>query len=595
MESFLRNKFTHIIVGGGTAGLAVAARLSDNPDLTVGVLEAGSTAFKDPRINVPGRFGESLGSEYDWKFETTPQAGLNGRKLPFPRGKVLGGTSALNFMTWNRGCREDYDAWEELGNEGWGWEGMLPFFKKSETFHSPDAEHQARHQSHFDAEYHGTEGPLQTVYSVEYGASHQHWHATLHKLGVQTNHSHFSGSNVGVWTSLTGVTPKLRERSYSATAYYKPNCERPNLVLLTEALVREVVLEKEPDGWIARGVRFMHEGKEHVVRAEGEVVLCAGTVQSPQLLELSGIGNPDILKAAGIEVKVANPNVGENLQEHMMTAMVFEIEPSMFTPEDLRADPVLAAAADKTYADSQSGPRTAIPSSVAYLPFSHFIPPSELPTLRSSLLSQSPPNSMGVRDRILADRLSSQSDLGQIEFNFDVSNYSPYFRSLPGKKYATMLQMLQYPFSTGSIHIPPRKPTEKMMVASQKFANRICSTKPLANIIVSRVFPPPSSPAVEREEEDFAEWVRDSTITDWHPVGTCAMGGKEAEKEGVVDARLGVYGVRGLRVVDASIMPLQISAHLQATVYAIGEKGAELIMEDWRKREKASTLLEVCT
>lgn len=155
------------------------------------------------------------------------------------------------------------------------------------------------------------------MYSVEYGASHQHWHATLHKLGVETNRSHFSGSNVGVWTSLTGVTPDLRERSFSATAYYKPNSERPNLVLLTEALVRELVLEDETDGWTAKGVRFVHGGKEHVVRTEAEIVLCAGSVQSPQLLELSGIGNPDILKAAGIDAKVANLNVGENLQEHM--------------------------------------------------------------------------------------------------------------------------------------------------------------------------------------------------------------------------------------------------------------------------------------
>lgn len=123
--SFLSQRFTHIVVGGGTAGLVVAARLSETPDIIVGILEAGSAAFDDPKINVPGRFGETLGSEYDWQFETTLQPGLNDRTLPWPRGRVLGGTSALNFMTWNRGCREDYDAWEELGAEGWGWKGLL--------------------------------------------------------------------------------------------------------------------------------------------------------------------------------------------------------------------------------------------------------------------------------------------------------------------------------------------------------------------------------------------------------------------------------------------------------------------------------------
>ena len=125
VEDFLSHRFTHVIVGGGTAGLTVAARLAEDPSITVGVLEAGSPAYHEPSINVPGRFGETLGTKYDWQFETTPQPEFGGRKLPFPRGKVLGGTSALNFMTWNRGCREDYDAWEKMGCEGWGWEGLL--------------------------------------------------------------------------------------------------------------------------------------------------------------------------------------------------------------------------------------------------------------------------------------------------------------------------------------------------------------------------------------------------------------------------------------------------------------------------------------
>ena len=284
--------------------------------------------------------------------------------------------------------------------------------------------------------------------------------------------------------------------------------------------------------------------------------------------------------------------------------MIFEISPSIVTPEDLRADPKLAEAADKEYALSQSGPRTAIPSSVAYLPFSHFVPQEELLSLGNSLLSHSSPKSK-PSDRILVDRLLADKNLGQIEWNFDVSNYSPDFKSLPGKKYATMLQMLQYPFSKGSIHIPPthqktntkataiEKPIIdpkyyagqggevdfKMMVASQAYADKICSTAPLSDIIIDRVYPPsdPKDP-----NYDFATWVRDSTITDWHPIGTCAMGGKGIEDGYVLDSRLRVYGTKGLRVCDASIMPLHISAHPQATIYAIGEKGADVIKEDWK-------------
>ena len=292
----------------------------------------------------------------------------------------------------------------------------------------------------------------------------------------------------------------------------------------------------------------------------------------------------------------------------VVTAMIVEIDSSIVTPEDLRADPALAEAADKEYALKQTGPRTAIPSSVSYLPFSHFVPSKELHALGSHLLAESKkdPARSTPRDRILIDRLLADKNLGQIEYNFDVSNYSPYFKSLPGKKYATMLQMLQYPFSKGSIHIPAIKDGKKttmddkpvidpryysgpggeidfkLMVASQEFGDKICAMRPLADIIVSRVYPPASTQD-KGTNFDFSDWVRESTITDWHPIGTCSMGGKEGIKGGVVDDRLRVYGVKGLRVADASIMPLHIAAHPQATIYGIGEKAASLILEDWEK------------
>ncbi|KAL8685440.1 MAG: hypothetical protein Q9218_007759 [Villophora microphyllina] len=684
IDKFLSTEFTHLVIGGGTAGLVVAARLAEHEDTVVGILEAGSPAYNEPGIKVPGRFCETLGTEYDWQFATIPQPGLNGRALPWPRGKVLGGTSALNIMTWNRACKEDYDAWEELGNEGWGWEGMLPFFKKSERLHESTPEHQLRHQSHFDRDFHGTDGPIHTIYPSQLGTSHQYWHNTLNKLGVETNRSHFSGSNVGAWTSLTSVEPIQKERSYSTTAYYEPNAGRSNLILLTGATVQEVLLDGSEDGWIARGARFTYQGDEYTVHAQGEVIICAGSVQSPQLLELSGIGNPDILEAAGIEVKVDNSAVGENLQDHMMTCMVFEIDPSIPTIESLRSDPIAAKAADLEYETSRTGLRTCLPASVAYLPFSHYLNPNGLAqtgrslsssslsaSMALSLPSSSPPSSptstssspplspsssasslsstpdsptttknapsATTRTSILLRRLTHPQNLGQMEYNFDLSNYNPYFASQPGKKYATMLMMLQYPFSTGSIHLPPtikggRKATAddkpiinpryfegpggendlEMMALGQRFADKIVRTAPLSEIVVKRAWPPeqrspsatsPHPSSQGTSPEDFTQWVRDNTVTDWHPVGTCAMGpfpsspsqnqsrrssSPTSEKGFVVNSRLRVHGTRNLRVIDASIMPLQISAHLQATVYAIGEKGASLVLEDWieRKRER---------
>lgn len=285
--------------------------------------------------------------------------------------------------------------------------------------------------------------------------------------------------------------------------------------------------------------------------------------------------------------------------------MVFEIDSTIPTIEALRTDPIAAKEADLEYETSRTGLRTALPASVAYLPFSHYLNDDDLVQMGYSLTSTTDSN-RSKRDEIRIRRFTHDQNLGQIEFNFDLSNYNPYFSSEPGKKYATMLQMLQYPFSNGSIHIPPMQKQKgrpataddkpvidpkyyfgrggqcdfEMMAAAQKFGDKIVRTKPLNDIIVKRVWPPARCHGGEGEgeEEDFTDWVRDNTVTDWHPVGTCAMGPGDGY---VVDERLRVHGVKGLRVVDASIMPLQISAHLQATVYAIGEKGASMMVEDW--------------
>ena len=433
---------------------------------------------------------------------------------------------------------------------------------------------------------------------------------------------------MGVWTSLTGVTPAKRERCYSAIAYYRPNAERKNLILFTGALTQEILLKKDGSEWVAKGVRFSHGGRDHSIQAGAEIIVCGGSISSPQILELSGIGDPSVLAAAGVDCKVANPYVGENLQDHLMTAMIYEISPNIVTPEDLRADPVMASIADKEYALHASGPRTAIPSSVSYLPFTWFVSPEKLNELAAPLIAQEKGEKSAYleHDRTILERLTSPQNIGQIEYNFDVSNYNPHFKSESGKKYATMLMMLQYPFSRGSVHLPPTlKRKEKkadaedkpvidpkyfagqngaidleLMEESQHFGDRICQTSPLSDIIVKRAFPPAATgdpvstngthtngtngDAITTSDprEDFRPWIRDTLMHDWHPVGTCSMGAS-VSMGAVVDDRLRVYGVRGLRVCDASIMPLQISAHLQATVYAIGEKGADLIKEDWQR------------
>ncbi|KAB8234180.1 GMC family oxidoreductase [Aspergillus alliaceus] len=597
LNEFAAHRFDYLIVGGGTAGLAVAARLSQRSDLVVGVVEAGPEAFEEKAINIPGLYGSTIGSRYDWQFETTPQPGLAGRSLPWPRGKVLGGTSALNFMAWNRGNIQDYDAWEELGNKGWSWNDLLPFFQRSETFHPPDTAHQDQYKSCYQAAVHGKDGPLQTTHIQSYGPSHQFWHATLNQLGVDTSPDSLAGSNRGAWNMICTLDPASQTRSYSANAYYRPVSARPNLIVLTEAMATEVLIKKNDDegGWIATGLDILCDGEQRMVHAAREVIVSAGSVQSPQLLELSGIGNPDVLKSAGISVKVGNRNVGENLQEHMMTATIFEVSPELLTRDDILRDKALREAAEREYEETQSGPWTILPCSIAYCSLSQIIDEKEAADLRSR--AESIAKQTGKRrDEIRARQFRDDVNLGQLEYLFDVGNWSPYLTSEEGKKYGTMLMMLQYPFSTGSIHVPPMESGRvtihdkpiidpkyyldygdidfEVMKMGQRLTERISTTQPLSNIIRSRVFPPIS------EGVEYDEFVRNYTITDWHPVGTCAMGGSEGARSGVVDDRLRVFGVRSLRIIDASIIPLQISAHIQATVYAIAEKGAEMILED---------------
>ncbi|KAF4987984.1 hypothetical protein FGRMN_10032 [Fusarium graminum] len=598
VDEFSQLSFDFIIIGGGTAGLAIAARLAQaDAAYTVGVIEAGGLIQDDPDVNIPGHYGRSLGGSYDWLLETVPQPRLANRKLPWPRGKALGGTSALNYMAWNRASRDDYDAWEALGNFGWGWEGLLPFFKRSETFHPPGENLQSQHELSHDADTFGESGPIHISYPTDYSPSHQLWHRTLNALGLPTNSSHVGGSNVGVWTCVNAVEPHSARRSY-AIDY----CETasPNLHILTHATVNEILIS---DQRVATGVRFFYQGLEYNVTASREIILSAGSVKSPQILELSGIGNPEILERAGVPIKVDSPHVGENLQEHIMLATIFEVDPSLANRDDLLKDDTLAAAAQEQYTQTADGPLTVLPVSLCYVPLAQFVPSNTL----ASLHAEADHLSIFDADKqdILRHRLDGNSKLGQIEYIFDLGVWNPYFKGEQGKRYGTMLQILQYPFSAGSIHIRPSsdgvatadqspdidpqyyegahgKLDMEVMKQCLQFANTIAHTEPLANIIRAPASP---SPADFKDDQLLENWVVQNTITDWHPVGTCAMGGIAGIEGGVVDERLRVYGVQGLRVADASIMPLQISAHIQATVYAIAEKAAHMIIEDSRSAD----------
>lgn len=256
-------------------------------------------------------------------------------------------------------------------------------------------------------------------YAKDYSASHQHWHETLKTLGVDTNETHLAGSNVGAWTNLCSVDPKSFTRSSAATAYYYPSRHRPNLTVLTDSLVEHIILDEiTPGSHMARGVRFTHlpSGKSFMAMARKEVILSAGSVQSPQILELSGIGNPALLSRVGVETKVISPRVGENLQDHIMAVSIYEVDPTLFNPEDLKTDPAAAAAAYEEYTSSKSGPLTILANSVCYLSLSQILSGDSLEALAQKARDVGSAD-FPERDEIRRNRFdSSLGKLGQIEY-----------------------------------------------------------------------------------------------------------------------------------------------------------------------------------
>lgn len=303
-----------LVIGGGTAGLALAARIATSSSLSVGVLEAGQWRPDDPLINIPAMIGQNnSGEDYDWGLKTLPQPNSNNREYVWPRGKVLGGSSALNYLVWQRGHTQEFDSWEKLGNPGWNWESLAPFFKKTATVLPPSSQLQKDNFAGIDEKIHGKDGPVQVSYSAWYTEPQKKWMTALKELGFNHQVDGLSGSNSGVWLCPASVDAEKGTRSYSASAHFAPNKDLSNFKVLCGAHTKEILL----DGKKAVGCKYEHEGKEYSVKARKEVVVSGGTVNSPQLLELSGIGNPAILKQAGIRLKHKLPGVGQNLQEHL--------------------------------------------------------------------------------------------------------------------------------------------------------------------------------------------------------------------------------------------------------------------------------------
>jgi len=368
--TFAANTYDYLIAGGGTAGLVLAARLTENPSITVGVIEAGIDRTDDPRVLTPGLVVSMWSDpDYDWIFETIPQAHGNGRVVGHPRGKQLGGSSAINFDYWTHASQQDINDWGALGNPGWSWDELFPYFLKSENYTAPSSSFSESIDTSFiESPLHGTKGPIQNSFPPSYDDFYAAWEPTYKYLGLGPTGDPKGGLATGAYTTLLTLAPGNASRSYAGNAYYKPNAERPNMKVLTGALVTKINFALAKPPLVANGVTFAVEGKSFTANASREVLLCAGSFQSPQILELSGIGDPDLLKSKGIDVLYGNPNVGENLQDHILLPLGFKAAPGEETFESLRNETYFTKALAE-YTLNHTGPLSSGTSN-AYLSFS---------------------------------------------------------------------------------------------------------------------------------------------------------------------------------------------------------------------------------
>ncbi|KAK7751530.1 hypothetical protein SLS62_006480 [Diatrype stigma] len=553
------------------------------------------------------------------------QSTLYNKTITIPHGRALGGSSAINGQAFVATSKVNVDGWGELGNPGWNWETLGPYFKKSHTLAVPPSNaalYEHLHLDYIDPNISGTDGPIKASFpdSID-NPLPKAWIETLHALGHKATGDPFSGNIIGAYTNAACIDPETRQRSYAASAYWKPIQDRTNLTVVTGAHVQKILLQGSPPDVVAVGAQYVHKGETKTASAKQEVILSAGALYSPKLLELSGIGDPDLLASLGIPTVIPNKYVGENLQDHPMTGLSFEVRDGVETIDDLlRRDPAALEKAMAQYTDSKSGP-LAVGGifSYAFLPLQDAATNLPEPLLNLSsypaddAAHNTHPHPLEPAQAAYYDRLlhnPNESTAGFFTYaaqgNFGSGSGSSLMQSnfQPGSYYSVAVCLLQ-PLSRGSAHIRSADPAAparvdprylshpldlELFARHMTYIATIVDTEPLKSLLKparqgGRRNAAAAAAADLADVAAMREYVRRTTLSSWHPTSTCAMlPGPEAGGRGVVDARLRVHGARNLRVVDASVFPVTTRGNPMATVYAVAERAADLVKEDLRER-----------
>lgn len=527
----------YIIIGAGTAGCAIAARLSENPNNKIVLFEAGGND-NHPYLKMPAGFLQALKNpNLTWTYATEPEEYMNNRIIPLPRGRVMGGSSSINGMIHIRGNRKDFDDWRDIcGAKGWGFEDVLPFFKKSE--------------SHFsnNSDFHGKNGPIEvmevknpTIFSHEIRAA-----AKANDYEIIDDYDGQFQEGIAYAQAAIG---KNGRRSSSAQGYIKPNLKRPNLKIIKNAQVNKILC----DGLKAFGVEYLQNNTQYILKTKGEIILSSGAYNSPKILLQSGIGPANELKANGIEIVHDLKGVGKNLQEHPRMPLQFDASGPISFVNQLRLDKAI------------------------------------LSVLNWGLFGKGPFAGQ-VCSGIMLLKTDKELDRPDVQLLFsptriDANIWFPGILPQPSHCFYTNVCQLR-PHSRGEITLRSNNPNDKpkiklnllsderdyiSLIKGMQIARKLFATNPQNGLVSHETIPG----AHVQSDDDFKAAIKELLSITHHPVGTCSMGNEE---HSVVDENLKVRGIEGLRIADASIMPLMIGGNTNATSIMIGEKAAAHIL-----------------